>query len=324
MADTIHFNRSSIFFLLLLIISEILMFLKINPFYTWFYPLIWWIYILLADSIIFSIKNNSLIRTRKKEIFIVAFWSLIIWLIFEVFNIYMKNWHYVNVISLKWLRWPGIIISFATVLPGIFETFELLDTIGILKGSGLSEHLRIKVTPYILNLFSTIGLIFLISPIVLPKYCFPLVWGGFIFLLEPFIYKSNGRSILREWENGSLKKFWLLLLSGMICGLLWEFWNFWAPAKWIYTLPIPALNRLKIFEMPLAGFLGFPPFAVECYVMYNFIALFRSNKGWEEDTYLIEDSSKKYILNFLSIVAAFIFIYAALTAIDIYTIHSFS
>jgi hypothetical protein len=31
------------------------------------------------------------------------------------------------------------------------------------------------------------------------------------------------------------------------------------------------LNCLKVFEMPLPGYLGFPPFALECAVMYNFI-----------------------------------------------------
>jgi hypothetical protein len=33
---------------------------------------------------------------------------------------------------------------------------------------------------------------------------------------------------------------------------------------------------LKIFEMPLPGYLGFPPFALECFTMYVFVrSLFR-------------------------------------------------
>jgi len=28
---------------------------------------------------------------------------------------------------------------------------------------------------------------------------------------------------------------------------------------------------VKIFEMPVLGFLGFPPFAVECWVIYIFV-----------------------------------------------------
>ena len=51
-----------------------------------------------------------------------------------------------------------------------------------------------------------------------------------------------------------------------MCGLLWECWNYWARTKWVYTVPVPP--DIKIFEMPLAGYLGFPVFAVECFVMY--------------------------------------------------------
>jgi len=50
---------------------------------------------------------------------------------------------------------------------------------------------------------------------------------------------------------------------------LWEFWNYWALTKWTYTVPF--FGNVKIFEMPVLGFLGFPPFAVECWVMYIFL-----------------------------------------------------
>ena len=39
-------------------------------------------------------------------------------------------------------------------------------------------------------------------------------------------------------------------------------------AKWIYT--VPGLSDWKLFEMPVLGFLGFPPFALECFTMYVF------------------------------------------------------
>jgi hypothetical protein len=31
----------------------------------------------------------------------------------------------------------------------------------------------------------------------------------------------------------------------------------------------------KIFEMPLVGYLGFPPFALECFVMYEYLGTLR-------------------------------------------------
>jgi hypothetical protein len=55
-----------------------------------------------------------------------------------------------------------------------------------------------------------------------------------------------------------------------VCGVLWEFWNYWALAKWRYV-GVPVLPSIKLFEMPLAGYLGFPPFALEVYAMYHAI-----------------------------------------------------
>ena len=31
---------------------------------------------------------------------------------------------------------------------------------------------------------------------------------------------------------------------------------------------MPILERMKLFEMPLPGYLGFPAFAFECFTMY--------------------------------------------------------
>jgi hypothetical protein len=113
--------------------------------------------------------------------------------------------------------------------------------------------------------FVLTGILFLLLPLVWPKYFFPLVWLAFIFLLEPVNHKAGAPSLLREWEKGSPRNSYLLLLAGAVCGLLWELWNFRAGSKWIYT--VPHAGSLKIFEMPLLGFLGFPPFALECYAM---------------------------------------------------------
>ena len=33
---------------------------------------------------------------------------------------------------------------------------------------------------------------------------------------------------------------------------------------------MPILGDIKIFEMPVLGFLGFPPFCLECFVLYQF------------------------------------------------------
>jgi hypothetical protein len=93
-----------------------------------------------------------------------------------------------------------------------------------------------------------------------------LAWVGFFFLLEPVNYWLGAPSILGDLENGRRSRFYSLLLSGFVCGWLWEFWNYWAAAKWHYVFPM--FQHWKIFEMPAPGYLGFLPFALECFVMY--------------------------------------------------------
>ena len=236
----------------------------------------WWPYILVADSLVYRLKGNSLLVNRTRQFFLLLPWSVVIWLIFEDFNFILRNWYYVNVPPDRTLRWFGYAFSFATVLPGVFETTEILSALG------LFARLRVKprkVTPALLRAFEWIGAVFFVLFLLFPRIFYPLVWGAFVFLLEPLLYRKGGRSLLRQWEEGSLRQFVLLLVAGLICGFLWEIWNYPAAAKWIYTVPF--LDQIKWFEMPPLGFVGFPPFAVECYVMVNTLCLFVGGPNWE-------------------------------------------
>lgn len=253
-----------------LLLSELLLFLG-NPLLgRWFYLASWWSYILILDALVAK-KRSSLVFSR--ELPFMAFWSVSFWLIFEWFNLFLKNWHYVNVTSSVGLRYLGYFLSFATVLPGILLTFEALN---LLLPPSIGRVKPLKRTHLLLIPLFTLGFITFILPVIYPRYAFPLVWGAMVFLLEPLNYILDGGSILKEWERGSLRTFLLLLVSGLICGFLWEFWNYWAYTKWVYTVPF--VGKPKLFEMPLLGYLGFPPFAVECWCFYRFVKklLFRS------------------------------------------------
>lgn len=98
------------------------------------------------------------------------------------------------------------------------------------------------------------------------------LWVGLIYLLDPVNRWLRAPSILEDWFAGRFGRTVALFAGGALCGLFWEFWNYWAIAKWTYHLPfLGGLQQVSYFEMPLLGFLGFLPFAVECWVMLNFI-----------------------------------------------------
>jgi len=293
--------------------------LDIEPFPSWFYCFMWWSYILIIDSWVFLRTGNSLLLSRTREFLFLLPVSILIWLIFECINLSLKNWYYVNVIEITWLRWIGYSISFATVLPAIFETAELLESTALLKHWQVRPQ---KFTPIMLNCSMLAGAGFIILCIAWPRYFFPLVWGGFILALDPVNYRLGAPSLLREWEQGSLRKTALLMTSGLLCGIFWEFWNFWATTKWVYTVPF--LNEFKLFEMAAPGFLGFIPFALECYVMTAFIYLFRRNIGWERDTFqTVRMHRFNAVIRFSLVCCSAFFCFAVLKAIDRTTVDSF-
>jgi len=303
--------------LAILVVSEGLMLAGIRPFTAWFYSLAWWSYILIVDQAIYQIKGNSLWVSRRGEFFLLIPCSVGFWMVFEGINIYLKNWHYVNIPGETWIRWIGYFIAYGTVLPALFETTELLESLGLYRNSRVKPVFKNRSWYYP---FFLIGLLFLFSPIFWPRYTFPLVWLSFIFLLEPVLHARGGRSLMREWEQGNLRTLFLLLTAGLICGLLWEFWNFWTSAKWIYTVPF--FSWLKVFEMPVLGFLGFPPFTVECYVMYNFLTLLRRKGGWTQDDYTKTGKTSPVFISLSLLLLILIFILVS-RSIDFYTVRTF-
>ena len=251
--------------------------LEIEPFHNLFYIFAWWAYIFIIDAVIYRMKGDSLIASRTDEFLYLTVWSVFIWFLFELANLRLQNWHYMYLPSDKSLRWTGYFLAYATVLPGLFETSELLATAGLFKTVRTKP---LKVTPGLLKALFTAGAAALVLPLVLPRYFFALIWVTFTLLLEPVNYRLGLRSLLRDLAEGNASKLAQLLTGGVICGFLWEFWNFKAGAKWIYTVPL--VGDLKLFEMPTAGYIGFPVFAVECYAMYNFISYLRRGLTWEE------------------------------------------
>ena len=311
--DTHRFPVYAWISLALLIVAHSLLFLNLNGSRHQLYLLMWWPYILTVDGLVYRRKGTSLLTHHPKKFFQLLPLSLAFWLLFELFNIALNNWHYIMVPTSIKFRWIAYAICYATVLPAIFETKELLDAYDVFKNSRvptISPSTRWYIP------FVATGLAFLILPLLWPRYYFPLIWGAFIFLLEPLNHRMGARSLMREWEQGSLRTFYLLLVAGAICGLLWEFWNFWSITKWVYT--IPYVGWLKVFEMPALGFLGFPPFAVECFVMINTVSHLRKHRLWKDS--IVRAALPKTIRVLLAGLTLLIFSFYAFEMIDMHSV----
>ncbi|MDD2903234.1 MAG: hypothetical protein PHU44_12445 [Syntrophales bacterium] len=235
-----------------------------EPFYSWLYFFAWWPLIFFLEGLLFLKQGEYWLLSRPGKFLGLACWSVTSWLVFEVFNLVLMNWRYAGMLPLWWLRWPGYALAFATVLPGVLLISRVLAAYGAWTGSRSRTRTWNSWQP----LFLILGVVSLVLPLTFPRYAFALVWGAAFFLLDPINDLLTGNSLTRRWLAGERRETYCLLTAGLLCGLWWEMWNYPAAAKWVYTLPV--FNFGKIFEMPVLGYLGFLPFALECAVMYNF------------------------------------------------------
>ena len=259
--------------LVVIALSEAGMLARIEPFYHWHTPIAWTGYILLADAVVWKRRGSSWLRNNPAELFFLACASVPLWVIFEMYNKYaIHNWYYTGLPDDLLLRFFGYAWSFATIWPAMFETGDLISS---LRDRRAPTNRADEPVPRSLRSAGWIcvaaGALMLVLPFLLREtpvatYLAAPVWLGFILLLDPLNARAGSESLLGDWRDGRLGRAINLLGAGLVCGLLWEFWNYWSGAKWIYNVPI--LPNVKIFEMPILGFAGFPVFALECFVMY--------------------------------------------------------
>jgi hypothetical protein len=239
--------------LLLLSLSYYCLFHEIEPFYSWFYCFAWWSYILLADNVLLSLRGRSLLTSRRRELATMLPLSVFIWLLFEGYNFIIDNWAYQGVIPNPYLRWPGYAVAFATVLPAIFITSDLWEHLLYRDRSAAfaSEAEKLPVPPDTAPAagIQCAAVILSLAPLVSPRYFFATVWLGPIFLLDPFLEKLKIRSLSLSIYKGDRRRVWCLMAGGLSCGFIWEFLNFWAPAKWIYSVPF--FSGGKVFDQLL-------------------------------------------------------------------------
>jgi len=245
--------------------AEVLLFRGVEPVATFFTPIAWSAYILIVDGAVLALTRRSRLNDAPKVLAQLAVLSVPLWLIFEAYNLRLQNWTYVGLPATPLLRMFGYAWSFATITPAVFETSDLVQALLPV----------VPIEPWKMprgaeNALMVLGAACLIVPVALPPrigaYLFGLVWIGFALLLDPLNRRLRLPSFLGDLSDGFARRLYGFLAAGWICGWLWEFWNEWAHAKWHYTFPM--FQELKIFEMPAPGYLGFIPFALECFAMY--------------------------------------------------------
>ncbi len=246
--------------------AELLLFRGISFVRDYFTPLVWTGYILIIDAVIAFRRGESPITARRAEFLLTLPLSIACWYVFEGINLLLGNWTYVNLPESAAARWIGYAWSYATIFPGILLTAGLIETF---IGGALRVRRPIDFGRRTETTFFVAGLILFVITLLFPsRYLCFLPWVSVLLWLEGMNDRLRIGSFAAMFRRGDYSIFASLLIAGAVCGLLWEFWNYWAGTKWQYH--VPYLPDVKLFEMPVLGYLGFPPFALECYLMYRF------------------------------------------------------
>lgn len=257
--------------LAVIIIAEALMFRGAQPVSTFFTAIAWTGYIAVVDAAVFSLAGISLLHGHGRALIAITVVSAPLWLIFEAYNLRLQNWAYINLPRDRAIRYFGYAWAFSTIWPAVLETAYLFRAARLWE----RNYPPVRFPSRLRDVLPPLGAAMLVLPLLLPRalapYLFGLVWLGFIFLLDPVNSRLGGASLLDDLEQGRRARLYSLLVAGGICGIFWEFWNYWAFSKWVYVFPI--LQNAKIFEMPVPGYLGFLPFALEYFAMYVFLAV---------------------------------------------------
>jgi hypothetical protein len=234
-------------------------------------PLCWTGFVLAVDGLL-ARRGRSWLRRSPSELLLMALISIPSWLLFEFYDrprFWSASgpelwWHYSGLPPWPW-RGFGYAWAFATITPAILLLAELLESaserlVGRGRGGRVPRELDLALIVF--------GAILASIPILWPSPYFAAdVWLAWPLLLDPLNHLLGLPSVLGDLEIGRRARPAALLASGVVCGGLWESWNWLASARWSYTVPF--LGGVKLYAMPVLGFLGFAPFALAVFALYQ-------------------------------------------------------
>ena len=232
-----------------------------------FFPL-WLGYILVLDALVWRRGGISLWSRSRKNFVLLFLFSAPVWWLFELINLRTANWEYLGRELFSPLQFNLLCtISFSVVVPAVFESADLVRSFSWTQR--FASGPCVPATRAVFVGLLIIGLAMLSAMLLWPKIFYPFTWTALVFILEPINYWIGQPYFLKKLREGDWRTLISLSIGALLCGFFWEMWNYYSFPKWVYH--IPGLAFLRIFEMPLLGYGGYVPFALELYALKNFV-----------------------------------------------------
>ncbi|MBN1147459.1 MAG: hypothetical protein JXA78_09395 [Anaerolineales bacterium] len=232
-----------------------------------FFPL-WLGYCLAVDALVLWRTGTSLLTRSWRRYIGLFLASAPAWWLFEAVNWRLRNWRYQGAeLFTAWEFTFWATLSFTTVIPAVFGSAELVSSFAFVKRLGRGPLIRPDKRTT--RAFFLAGLAMFALMWAWPRVFFPFVWLSLYFILEPLNIWLGNRSLARYTGQGNWRPVVALWLGVLLTAFFWEMWNYFSYPKWIYQ--VPWADCCHIFEMPLLGYGGYLPFALELFALYHLI-----------------------------------------------------
>jgi len=239
------------------------------------FPLAWWGIVLALDGAV-RVRHGSSPFVRIGDLVACAVASVAFWDAFELLNLRLHDWWYVGVPRNPLAGAAFSAISYATVLPAARLALALVAPV---PGG---ERTVAVAAPVQTGWMAAAGLAMLAAALAAPRIAFPFAWIFLWPLCEALLSRVQDAtpgvaSPLQAWRAVRRDLVLRTLALGLPFGLAWESLNWGCARGWIYT--VPHFERPKLFEMPVAGYLGYLPFLLECAAALALLERLRPRRG---------------------------------------------
>jgi len=195
--------------------------------------------------------------------------SAAFWWFFEYLNRFVQNWYYTGAYYGPWMYFFLATLSFATVLPAVLSTHELVLTFAWVQRRFAAAPALCPRHPKRLAILTlALAGAGLAGIGVWPDLLFALLWVAPLLLVTGIAALAGQPHVFSQIGHGDWRQVAAAALAALICGFCWEMWNYFSLARWTYA--VPYVQRFHLFEMPLLGFAGYLPFGLECLAVVRF------------------------------------------------------
>jgi hypothetical protein len=235
-----------------------------------FTPL-WVAYIVVVNSLTYLRAGRCMMLTRPRRFLLLFPLSAAFWWSFEYLNRFVGNWRYVGGVEFGAVEYfLYATLPFSTVLPAVLSTRELLLSCPRFDGAFREWRPLSPGRPGVIGLAALVlSCAGLFAVGIVPDVAFPLVWAAPPTLLISLAALRGEPHALSGIASGDWRPAVSSVLAALLCGFVWETWNFGSYAKWVYA--IPYVDVLHVFEMPLLGYAGYLPFGLACAATGDFL-----------------------------------------------------